>query len=134
MKVLAGGCRLFDPEDGDVTGRGPWTSVFRIGKATGAKHVSQTINRYATGRSATVVNPSSEEVLYVIEGEGVCYIDGFSYPLVPQTGVFIPSGAEYSIENRNSALLLIVSACCPEHPDRVIREDAPRFGPVPSRN
>lgn len=124
MKVLAGGCRLLDPQDGDVATRGNWTSISRIGKATGAKQVSQAVNRYAIGRSAGVRNPSAEEVLYVAAGEGVCYINGFAYPVAAGTGVFIPAGAEYSIENRDSAPLVIVSACCPEDPDRTIREDA----------
>ncbi len=104
--------------------RGNWTSTPRIGKATGAKYVSQTINRYATGRSAAVVNPFSEEVLYVVEGEGTCYIDGFAYDLRPGTGVFIPIGSEYSIENPGIIPLLIVSACCPEDPNRTIRDES----------
>jgi mannose-6-phosphate isomerase-like protein (cupin superfamily) len=123
MKILAGGCRIFDPEDGCPATCGNWASIFRIGKATGAKQVSQTINRYATGRSATVRNPSSEEVLYVVEGAGLCYIDGSPYPLAPQTGVFIPAGAECSIENREITPLVIVSACCPEDPDRTIQDE-----------
>ena len=124
MKVLAGGCRLFDPEDGDLAVRGNWTAISRIGKATGAKQVSQTVNRYARGRSASVRNPSGEEVLYVVAGEGVCYIDGFAYPVAPGTGVFVPAGAEYTIENRESTPLVIVSACCPEDPDRTIRDQS----------
>lgn len=122
MKVLPGGCLLFDPDDGDAVTRGTWTAISRIGQATGAKQVSQAINRYAAGRSPTVANPSSEEVLYVVEGEGVCYINGFAYALTPQTGVFIPKGAEYNIENRAHTPLLVVSACCPEAEDRTIRE------------
>ncbi len=124
MKILAGGCRIFDPADGESTTHGNWTSVFRIGKATGAEQVSQTVNRYTTGRSATVRNPSAEEVLYVFQGDGVCYINGSPYRLTPQTGVFIPKAAEYSIENREISPLIIVSACCPEDPDRTIQEQA----------
>ncbi len=60
----------------------------------------------------------------MVEGEGVCYINGFAYPLAPGTGVFIPIGAEYSIENRGVTPLVIVSACCPEDPDRTIREES----------
>ncbi len=49
MKILAGGCRLFDPEDGDLAIRGNWTSISRIGKATGAKQVSQTVQSLRDG-------------------------------------------------------------------------------------
>lgn len=124
MKILPGGCRLFDPGDGDIFERGNWTSAYRIGKSTGAKQISQTINTYQTGRSAAIRNPSSEEALYVVKGEGICTINGFDYELRADTGVFIPIGAEYTVENRAVTPLKVVSACCPEDSERIIREQS----------
>lgn len=123
MITLPGGCLLFDSQDGRVTKHGNCTSLLRIGRATGAKHVSQVVNSYTEGRSATVINPSSEEVLYVVDGEGCCHVNGFPYDLRPGMGVFVPPGAEYSIENRSATALVIVSACCPEDPNRSVRDE-----------
>jgi len=71
-----------------------------------------------------VVNPRAEEALYVVEGQGACWIDGFSYDLRPGTGVYIPPGAEYWVDNPQSEKLRIVNVCCPEDPERQVREHA----------
>jgi mannose-6-phosphate isomerase-like protein (cupin superfamily) len=126
MHVLDGGVLLVDPDEGTRTTRGNWTSISRIGRATGAKEVSQSIDVYESGRSPAVINPSSEEVLYVVRGKGRCHINGFSYDLGPDTGVFIPRGAEYSIESAEGTPLTIVSALCPEDPDRTIGNQSSR--------
>ena len=64
-------------------------------------------------------NPVGEEVVYVVSGSGVCYIDGHSYVLEPGTAVYIPPGSTYQYENldergRGVSDLEIVSVCCPE--------------------
>ena len=120
MHVLDAGVLLFHSNEGAQTTRGNWTSISRIGRATGAKEVSQNINVYENGRSPVVMNRSSEEVLYVVDGKGQCHLNGFSYDLAPDTGVFIPPRAEYSIENTEATPLVIVSALCPEDPNRTI--------------
>jgi hypothetical protein len=51
MHVLDGGVLLVDPDEGTRMTRGNWTSISRIGRATGAKEVSQTIDVYESGRS-----------------------------------------------------------------------------------
>ena len=89
-----------------------------ISRASGATQITQSVCEYGAGRSPTLVNPVAEEVLYVIQGQGTCYIDGVSYHLRPGTGVYIPPGAEYSVENPGPGSLRIVSACCPEDPQR----------------
>jgi mannose-6-phosphate isomerase-like protein (cupin superfamily) len=122
MKVLTGGCRVFSAEDGETSTHGNWTARARVSQATGAEQVTQTIYEYAEGRSPTTVNPIAEEVLYVAKGQGVCFVDGFSYDLRPGIGVFIPPGSEYCVENSSPEPLQIVSACCPEDPGRTITE------------
>lgn len=126
MHVLDAGVLLFNSNEGSQTTRGNWTSISRIGRATGAKDVSQSINVYEKGRAPAVMNPSSEEVLYVVRGKGQCRVNGFLYDLAPDTGVFIPPRAGYNIENADAVPLVIVSALCPEDPDRTIESGSTR--------
>lgn len=118
MKILDGGCKVYSPEDGKVSTIGSWTSREVICRATGAKQVTQSVNDYQAGRSPEVVNPNAEEVLYVATGVGVCWIDGASYDLRPGAAVYVPPGSSFSVENTGMAVLRIVSACCPEDPQR----------------
>lgn len=120
MQILAGGCRVFGANEGDVVTEGNWASRTLVSKKNGAKFISQTVNRYAPGQSPFLLNPRAEEVLYVVNGSGLCHLAGFDYDLRRATGVYIPPGAPYSIENRGSEDLLIVAVCCPEDDRRQI--------------
>src|SRR5215471_20578470 len=122
MKVLSGGCTVFDPGDGQLSTFGNCAARTVINRASGAKQITQTVCLYSIGRSPAIVNPVAEEALYVAQGEGACYVNGFSYDLRPGTGVYIPPAAEYSLENTGLEQLLIVSACCPEDPGRHVAE------------
>lgn len=134
MKILSGGCRIFDGSDGQLSTVGSWTSRALISRSTGACHITQSISEYESGRSPALVNPGAEEVLYVATGAGVCWIDGFAYDLRPGTGVYIPRGAVYWIENTNSDALRIVHACCPEDPQRHLVDVLPTaIGEPPKR-
>jgi mannose-6-phosphate isomerase-like protein (cupin superfamily) len=132
MKLLAGGCRVYSPEDGQVSTLGPWTERKVVSKSSGANRITQTVNEYGLGISPAMVNPNAEEVLYVAGGEGVCHINGSGFVLRRGCAVFVPPGAAYTIENAGSATLRIVSACCPEDPQRRIVERPPKaFGESP---
>ena len=124
MKVLAGGCRVYEAGEGELAAHGPWTARTVMSRASGTTLITQTINDYAVGTAPGVVNPQSEEVLYVVRGAGFCRLDGYAYPLRPGVGMFIPPGSPYSIENRGTETLHTVSACCPEDTGRRIG-DAP---------
>ena len=118
MKVLQGGCRVYSPDDGEVTAHGNWRARLAICKKTGARQVTQSVNDYAPGMSPSVVNPNAEEVLYVASGSGVCWANGERIDLRPGVAVYVPPGCEYGVENSSSETLRIVAACCPEDPDR----------------
>ncbi|HME09338.1 MAG TPA: cupin domain-containing protein [Bryobacteraceae bacterium] len=133
MKIIGDGCRVFDADEGEVTRLGTWTARARICHATGAEKVTQTVNEYAPGKSPAVLNPVAEEVLYVVSGTGSCQIDGLAHDLRPGTGVYIPPGSEYVVENTSSQPMKIVSACCPEDPGRMVREEAARTASSASR-
>jgi mannose-6-phosphate isomerase-like protein (cupin superfamily) len=136
MKVLTGGCRVYEPGDGALSSAGPWTARTVMCAATGTKLITQMINDYGVGTSPAVVNPKAEEVLYVVEGAGTCHLDGYAYPLEPGIGVFIPPGAAYHIENRGPGNLRTVSACCPEDTGRRVGETpvGTRPGESPKRS
>src|SRR5512132_1022301 len=70
-----------------------------ISRAMGARDIAQTVSAYSEGVSPARRNPVGEEVLYVVNGNGTCYIDGYSYALAPGTAVYIPPGSVYQIEN-----------------------------------
>jgi mannose-6-phosphate isomerase-like protein (cupin superfamily) len=129
MKVLDGGCRVFGGDDGPVVTHGSWSSRTLVCRENGAEQIAQTINEYGPGRSPTVVNPGAEEVLYIMRGEGVCYVNGHAYPVKPGNGIYIPVGAEYSMENTGSETLRVVSVCCPEDTGRHIVEKPRAAGP-----
>ena len=124
MKTLAGGCRVYSPEDGKITEREGWRERIVVSHETGADRVTQTVSEYAAGVSPAIVNPNAEEVLYVAAGQGVAHLNGFAYALRPGCAIFVPPGAVYSIENREPAKLRLVGSCCPEDSARGITEPA----------
>jgi mannose-6-phosphate isomerase-like protein (cupin superfamily) len=127
MRILAGGCRVFSAEDGQLSALGNWTARTVISQNSGARRITQTVSGYGPGLSPAVVNPRAEEVLYVAGGEGKCRVNGFAYALSAGAAIFVPPGAVYGIENTAAETLRVVGSCCPEDPERHIVE-----GPLPA--
>ena len=125
MKVLACGCRVYSPEDGQLSTVGSWAERKVICRNNGATRITQTVNDYGPGISPAIVNPNAEEVLYVAAGVGVCHINGSLFSLRRGCAVFVPPGAVYTIENAGTEMLRIVSACCPEDFERRVVEQPP---------
>src|SRR5258708_7960445 len=109
MKVLAGGCRVHSPEDGDVSTLGNRTARAVINPGSGSKRITQTVSDYSPGLSPAVVNPNAEEVLFVAAGDADCIIDGTRYRLRPGSAVYIPPGVAYNFENAGTETLRIIS-------------------------
>jgi mannose-6-phosphate isomerase-like protein (cupin superfamily) len=118
MKIMAGGCRVYSPEDGRISSLGNWTARAVIDKSSGAERIAQTISDYAPGRSPALTNPHAEEVLYISTGSGICRVNGFKYALRPGAAIFIPPGAVYDIENTGTDPMRVVAVCCPHDPER----------------
>jgi len=94
----------------------------------GARDIAQYVSSYSEGISTPRRNPVGEEVIYVLNGSGTCFIDGYSYVLSPGTAVYLPPGSVYQIENldergRGVMPLDIVSVCCPEDEESQIGVD-----------
>lgn len=118
MKILVGGAAVI--ERGELT-EVEGTRRFRvpISKTMGARDIAQYVSSYGEGLSLSRRNPAAEEVVYVLSGSGVCYIDGYSYALEPGTAVYIPPGSAYQFENldqrgRGVEDLEVISVRCPE--------------------
>lgn len=135
MTTLTGGCRVGAAREARPSTLGNWTAHSLIDRSTGARHITQSVNEYAIGRSAVVVNPKAEEALYVAAGRGSILIDGVSYDLEAGTGVYIPPGSEYAVDNPHAEALVLIGACCPEDPERhvVAEPKAAKNGERPAR-
>lgn len=123
MVSLDGGAAVIEAEDyNEVEG----TRRFRlpVSRRMGARDISQSVSIYSAGSAPARRNREGEEVLYVVRGEGACYVDGQRYELEPGTGVFIPPGSVYQIENASDAELEIVGVCCPE--EQAAETEVPR--------
>lgn len=118
MKALSGGAAVI--QRGELTKvEGTRSYSVPISRAMGARDIAQFVSAYSEGVSTARRNPVGEEVIYVVNGSGTCFIDGYSYALGPGTAVYIPPGSVYQIENlddrgRGVSDIEIVSVCCPE--------------------
>lgn len=131
MKRLAGGARVFGAEEGE--GAAGARSRSPICRQSGAQQLAQTIREYGRGRAAAQVHSAAEEILYVASGRGACHIAGFKYPIEPGSGVYIPAGAAWSVENPSDKPLVLVSVCCPEEPAQPVDQPAPSLDAEPPR-
>jgi mannose-6-phosphate isomerase-like protein (cupin superfamily) len=127
MKVLSGGAAVIERSELSQT-EGTRRYRVPISRAMGARDIAQYVSAYSEGISSARRNPVGEEVIYVVNGSGTCYIDGYSYALAPGTAVYIPPGSIYQIENlddrgRGVSDLGIISVVCPEDQDAEVGID-----------
>ena len=114
MKLFSNGVAVIEE---DALSQVEGTRRYRVpvSQAMGARDIAQYVSAYSEGISVARRNPVGEEALYVVNGTGACYIDGYSYALARGTAVYVPPGSVYQIENSaERELLEIVSVCCPE--------------------
>jgi quercetin dioxygenase-like cupin family protein len=127
MKSLSGGAAVIDRgELSESEGKSAISDT--ISRAMGARDIAQYVSSYSEGISTPRRNPIGEEVIYVVNGSGTCFIDGYNYPLAPGTAVYIPPGSIYQIENldergRGVSNIDIVSVCCPEDEETEVGVD-----------
>jgi len=100
--------------DGVPEVSGSLTVWNRIGKATGDDAISLRILEFGPGVSPVLSNRGCDEVLYVLEGSCTVVIDGNTYEVAPETGIYVRPGQTWSVENSGPDLVRIVSSQCPE--------------------
>jgi len=131
--TLEGGCRVSEMREGEPFVHGTLSIWNRIGRATGARAISLRVMEFAPGRSPLTVNHDCDQILYVVEGVATACgsgraslsIDGRSYELTPNTGIYIRPNETFAIDNPTPAAIVIIGAQCPD-PDR-----APVFVDMP---
>jgi mannose-6-phosphate isomerase-like protein (cupin superfamily) len=107
-------------EDPEVIAAGDDASIdymdrwFRVlaDPARGARYVTQFVGYIARSRAPEHVR-TYEEVIYIVEGDGLVHI-GESHPLGPGTSVYLPPGAPHCLENPNDdRVLALIGVFCP---------------------
>ena len=112
--ALEGGCRVSTMHEGDPRVFGSLRIWNQIGKASGASAISLRILEFGLGSSPGLRNRECDEVLYLLEGDCTILIDGDSYEIGPQTGVYVRPGQMFSINNPVPESVRFVSCQCPE--------------------
>ena len=118
--VLEGGCRVSTMHEGEPRVFGSLRVWNQIGKARGAKAISLRLLEFKTGKSPSLRNRESDEVLYVLEGNCTIHIDGYAYEVGSESGFYLRPGQTFSVENNSSDVVRLVSSQCPEEAFEVI--------------
>lgn len=91
-------------EDGDTA-----TTRVTIGRGFGCEALEQRVIRFAPGRSRPRAGGAREELLFAVAGSATLHLGGAEHVLEPETGVFVPPGERYEIENEGPDDLVVVS-------------------------
>lgn len=111
---LEGGCRVSEMKEGSPRTTGMLSVWQHVGRSTGADAISLRILEFAEGVSPGIRNEDCDEVMYVVQGEATVFIEGWSDPVSAETGMYLRPGATFTVLNRVSQPLLVVSSRCPE--------------------
>jgi mannose-6-phosphate isomerase-like protein (cupin superfamily) len=112
--VLEGGCRVTGIRDGEPTIKGTLKVWPQIGRANGASAISLRTLQFASGLSPGFRNQECDEIIYVLQGAATILIDGWPYPVQPETGVYLRPGAILTVDNPGPEPLVLISSQCPE--------------------
>ena len=134
--TLEGGCRVSEMREGEPLIEGTLRIWNRIGRATGAQAISLRVMEFAPGLSPGIRNEDCDEILYVLDkqwdfersnpnevsttrGSGWVnlLIDGETYDVGPDTGIYLRPGETLAINNSGPDPILFISSQCPD-PDR----------------
>jgi len=105
----------------------PPLSVWRhVGRETGADAMSLRVLELRPGTSPGL-RSDAEDVLFVIEGTGTAFLDGWPHGLRPDAGLFVRAGARLSFVNPGPGPLTMLSAQCPD-PGPAFEVEGARMG------
>ena len=156
--TLEGGCRVSGMREGAPVSNGTVRIWNQIGRTAGARAISLRTMEFGPGLSPGIRNGNCDQILYVLdlergrerghpvrlsepgertaagESSSKIFIDGRSYDLDSDTGIYIRPGQTYSIDNPGPNPILIVSSRCPEPdaaPEFVTPPTTPSDSPAP---
>ena len=99
-------------------------------RVLGSKHIALEVTKIAPGK---VLRPchshSSEEVMFVVSGKGMVWVDGSVEDLRDGDAVLWPSGSKHSLKNTgNKELVLVCAFSNPAYQDDYVQfEDIDPF-------
>ncbi len=155
--ILEGGCRVCQMHYGEPLVKGTLRIWNQIGSATGAQAISLRVMEFAPGLSPAIQNEDCDEILYLLgatrgdegsdssevsttRGSGWVNvrIDGQSFEVGSDSGIYLRPNQTFAVENRGGDAITIISSQCPD-PDRTPQifdslttsSDAPPRHPVP---
>ena len=123
--ALEGGCRVSQMNEGHPWNNGSMKVWYQIGRATGAQAISLRVIEFSQGVSPVIQNREADEVFYSLEQiEGHAptssgckvHIEGKTFEIESQTGLYLRPGQTMLVENPNVAPHVLVSVQCPEPP------------------
>ena len=112
--VLEGGCRVTFIREGAPHVTDKLKIWPQVGRAVGAQAISLRTMGFAQGLSPGLRNRDCDEVLYVLAGQGTLLLDGHSYAIAPEMGLYIKPQQTFAIANPQTEPLVIISSQCPE--------------------
>jgi mannose-6-phosphate isomerase-like protein (cupin superfamily) len=112
--VLEGGCRVTGIRDGEPTINGTLSVWPQIGRANNASAISLRTMEFAPGLSPGFRNQECDEIIYVLQGAATILIDGWPYPVQPETGVYLRPSAILTVDNPGPEPFVLISSQCPE--------------------
>jgi mannose-6-phosphate isomerase-like protein (cupin superfamily) len=131
--TLEGGCRVSEMHDGEPLVEAGLRVWRQVGRATGAHAISLSVMEFAPGLSPTIQNEACDQILYLLDdsasvgeseevstscGSGwFAIIDGQSYEVTPNTGVYLHPNQTFAINNSGAKAITLISSQCPD-PDR----------------
>jgi mannose-6-phosphate isomerase-like protein (cupin superfamily) len=125
--LLEGGCRVSRLREGAPEERGSLRVFRHVDRTTGASAISLRVLEFAPGLSPTLANASCDETLFVLAGKGVVVLDGQSYVVGPETGIFLRPGVTFMVEVDPPEPLTMISSRCPDPgPDSTVGPPAAR--------
>ena len=147
--ILEGGCRVSNPREGEPISNGTLRLWNPTGRATGAEAISLRVMEFAPGLSPGIQNGECDEILYLIDwhsglgradrdevstarGSGWVniLIDGRSYDLSPDTGIYLRPNETLAVDNPGPGSIVLVSSQCPD-PEQVAHFVTPLTKPAP---
>ena len=131
--TLEGGCRVSQMHDGEPLVAGGLRLWRQVGRATGSQAISLSVMEFGSGLSLTIQNDACDQILYLLDnghsvaesdqGDGVstargsgwvAIIDGQSYEISPNTGIYVRPNQTFAINNPNVESVKVISSQCPD--------------------
>jgi mannose-6-phosphate isomerase-like protein (cupin superfamily) len=104
-----------------------------VGPQTGFDALEQAVLECAPGRTDPIRVRGAEETLFVLSGRGAIHLDGEAHDLEPEVGVYVPSEAEFVLENPGPDTLRLVAVRIPLRREVQDGEDGGESGGRPAR-